>query len=68
MPLVFLRRLVFMVIVDGVVIVVVVEHEPFHQLVEILLKVLLDRCSLPNCCKAEEKAKAGLSHLCFGDA
>ena len=37
-----------MVIVDGVVIVVVVEHEPFHQLVEILLKVLLDRCSLPR--------------------
>ena len=43
MPLVFLRRLVLVVIVDGVVVVVVVKHEPLHQLVEVLLKVLLHR-------------------------
>ena len=63
MPLVFLRRLIFMMVVDGVVVVVVVKHEPLHQLVEVLLIVLLDRCALANCCKAEEKANAGLSHL-----
>ncbi len=48
MPLVFLRRLVLMMIVNGVVIVIVVKHESLQQLIEVLLKVLSDRCAMAN--------------------
>ena len=48
MALVFLRRLVLMMIVNGVVIVIVVKHESLQQLIEVLLKVLSDRCAMAN--------------------
>ena len=52
-----------MMVVDGVVVVIVVKHEPLYQLVDVFLEVLLDRSASANCSKTEEKAKAGLSHL-----
>ena len=66
MPLMFLRRLVLVMVVNCVVVVIVVEHEPLHQLVKLLLELLPDRGGLANCCQEEEEAKAGLSHLSLG--